>query len=603
VRAALALAVAVSASRPDGLEATQAEALLARLDGPPLVRARVAAARAALAIGRDGAAALDEATSEAGLRLALALARRVDDPRPTSAALSANVAAALEAALAKRDSAPLRAARACAALDAWSSQAARADLERALRLDPAQPLALELSHQLAALAEPDEAPRDTPSLARLRSLDPAAADDAAARAAAARRFRVVALPASDGAARVVCVAREPDPLGVTLDEPAMHAALTVHAAWARLGERGLEGRTVTRVLTRFGLSSVRAVAMEGRQGPGAAAGLAVALHSGRVEGRTFGAGGGGPAVATLDGQPILNQRLIAPAPVDGMRVAISRGAFTVLSLSRDGERPRETRVLRGDLQPRDAAGGSDVMLHWGWHGTYTLERLVLVGRLDLQGLPPLRPQRRLVPADGGLAPYWDESWVPQAATPATLDDLRRDGARLALPAGRHPWVGPEWGAPMLVVPGLRGDMVVRARVTQRASRPDHQLGIALRRGVDVHSERVLVVLSHLQERDRTPWDGAPFSITLASQRIIGWEGPLGGVPWREPTAVLSLERRGDWVIARAGADADRLERVCEPIYFPLGEPLVACFFARAYVETEPHGAVFDQVEVLLQDDR
>jgi tetratricopeptide (TPR) repeat protein len=591
VRAALALALATAATRAQGLPIPRALALLDRLsrDGEPLVVGRAAAARAALQAFRGDA-------DPAGLALALALtgdlARRSDDVVPVRAGLLA----ALEQVLAAGPTARLLVARATDALERWRLEEARRDVERALELAPEDDAALALRHLLARMS--GDAAGATRALDLLRARDPRAADEAARRAGLAEEHDAVVLPAANGAVALVVVPRErgpwrrPGPSGVD-------AAFFVLSSHRRFDDDALvvEGPSILR--GRFGLAEVHTVDVDLTQGDGTAAQVELALQRAASAGlgRHVWLSSHPGNVSSLTTDDSLGARWPSIGPgLVGVRVGVRRGGVEVRTRAGDGE-PRETCAVADSLAVRRdrAEGGLDLEVGWT-PGAHRLRRIVVLGRFtDASPYPPLPERRALEPAPGSLPLRANR--VLQGRVPgglATLADLTRGAMLLPLGPGAAALVGGAFDAPIVDVSGLRGDVLVRAKVAFNC-RSDQGAGICLRRTNG--DDRVLLAIGGPQ----TPWEPeATGSVGVFTQRERAWEDPipLRGYPGSSPV-VLELERRGSWIVARSGSTAEDV-RPLASFYFPLDGPVDVCFVARSTNNTNARTARFEDVEVLVE---
>jgi hypothetical protein len=566
LRRALALALAVAATRRGEDPAWAIERLRALGAGDtPAVQALAATAERACAAFQGEVDAPPDA-----LRLALALATLREAP-------AAGAAAALElllAAPAVERSADLLAARAQAALEANQRGAARADVVRALDLARGHPGALALDHLLGSPG----------ALAALRSVDPAAADEAERRAGLAHDLDAWVLPGPAGADRLVWF---PD-RARTDERPGPFEG----QAWREeVGEDGYTFHDEVLLRARFAMDPVHGVEVHARQEHRGAPALRllVRLHSSGVDqdGRLFrvtDAAMGQGCEHQVDRTFVAQRPSVAPLQ-RAVRVVVRRGAASTLLQGASPE-PDWAPVLDGPLGLRRVRGEPEVVL-----GLFAqrsqLQRVLVEGvalgrsyRPPPRGAPPARQ-----PAPSSL-PVLGES----APAPADLGALRRDGAALQV-EGERRWVSNVFDAPRVVVPRLRGDVLVRAQVTLDPIQPYVSAGVALRR----HGghDRVYVALG-----DPIPGSGAPAAIYVLTQRGFEWETYAAMAPWDGPSAALLLERRGDWVLV--GWDQPGVADVAPRLHlrFPLEDPVDVLLVGRNYERRPPVTARFERLEVL-----
>ncbi len=541
LRAASALALAVSASRAGGLPAALASARLEPLRADPEPRVAAAAAAALGALGLlhdlDPEPPVAAGPPRAALRLAGGLlALPGADPALDEGRFESHVAtrsdlgpddqlAAAERMVARGD-------------DAGAAAASHA---RAVAPSSADAAALEASLAVLRLA-PDAAPEAGPLA--VPGADPLALEEARVRLAFAAQYGLLALPAPHGRLRVIA------PFGAAAS-PRAADGIDVFAEESA-GPRGVEGPLA--LVTAFpfeGLRSIRLVAT-----------LASPLRIEAYAPRSLLA----PAGVSLGvgGQPGA-----AEAPVARFDVAFGRASFAAWQ---DGALLRRA-PLPGSLGPEEhvrlvqRAGGR-------------LTRLELVGSWRGSALPALAPAR-LAAAPAHLAVVR----TPASERPAlTLGDLAAEGALLRACGG---------GGERLALPPVRGELVLRVRLRFRPER-ERAAGVTLRLAAEPGPElRVL-----LRER------AASRATQVTVELVHGDQPPLllGARAWSPDASwlVFELERRGDRLAVRVGPDPEHGVEVLEaPLYLPRSaSPLEAALVASDPTDPPaPASARFDQLEL------
>jgi hypothetical protein len=571
VRAALALGVVVSTTRDGGLALDPARALLRGLAGDTAAQV---ADTARVALGAlDALAGAADGADERAVLLACRLARL---PGLAPPFLQPGHEPALARALERAPSAALWVARAQDAVERGDADVAARAVDAALALDPACAPALELRAQLALLGQGEPAEGDPFAAVA----DPEAARAARARVEFTRRHGVAALPAPAGALRAVVSLRSGAWPRVTDD------ALTVHdSPDARRTDHGLESRRPLNVRTKFAFSAWHSLRYEWS---GSWDKVLLWLHASHDAGVSQGllahfAPSNGDCFFGLD-HVLLGERRGAERPCSDHAVAALSRTGAALFLD-----DRASYRVHVPARERVSAGTAAAELPFG---RVRLRALVVEGVWDPEvgaPSPPDGARRRafeaaLVPLDGRAPVATEHRDLPP---PRDLAAARSEQIVLF---ARGKWLMNDRRAEALYVPEVTGDLEVRARVTFPGS-PDRHAGIMLRSSRSRGDALLLGPLGDPQD----------FTIGITTHRDLQWEKWLRADAWSPERPVhLALQRLGDWVIARCGPEADRLEDFGPPLYFPFDGAVDVGLFARNGTEQQPMlAARFDAFDVRI----
>jgi tetratricopeptide (TPR) repeat protein len=583
--------------------------LLAKAKGALLRRALPLAGAVALTRA-EGIGAEDGVGVDAGTKGALQILSGGGDSDPASVLLAlrlldvpdnrmrgwselrAHVQRQLDTILEGAPSPDLLAARARLRLESGDHAEAQRDVEASLTTDTGHVESLELLHAILSLR--GDSARDA-VLERLRSRDRVAAEQAMGRAAFAKEFGLLVLRGPNSG---VVAVFEPRP-------PGMDSAFVRFGDELAVTAGGLETRGHATLLSRFGFSEFQSVDYVGDHRPPAGKPVActttVVLHpaSGDRNGRAFVTGSEFCKFFVDHLEVHLFDLCDEPVqPDEPVQIVVRRGFSTVYTPGRTlGSIRTRPRSLPGTHQLRMAHGWAD--------GTHKFVRVTICGRPSgrLAQLPAVPPPPRYVPLDGA-EPLETKGEIANA--PKTLDALRRDGARIL---ARGIWVGRGEKQRLLYVPKLSGNFVLRARVRfspESKKNKYSRAGIALR---SVPKRVHLGVKTRLYFVVGEPrqWDPDNVQIMVRwqrGQRGERWETPVAATGWPPDTpVVLSLERRGDYVLASYGKSVANLRPLFdEPLYFPLKAPVDACLLGTSMDRVGTRFATFDRVEVLVEAD-